>query len=480
VLRKWFSLSALALTMGCNSIWNGWLDPSQVGRFRQSEATTEILRSISVADEPLIKMNSVEPEPQDLEVNARDYLLGPDDMFDMSITDLFGPGQPPWIQLMQVSREGYIKIPQIKQPIKAAGKSTLELQEHIKKVLADEGIASDSDVTILIRQARHAMINILGAVGTPGSINIPRPDFRLMDALAAVGGITPVGGPRQPLVRMVYVYRADQESSAGPITTMSPATQPAELVSFDTVEQPETGGQQTGHWIYAEGEWKFVPETATTTSAPATSAARPTVAATGPATQAAKPAVVEKAQETWEELAEKLPQKRMIGVPLDKLEEFNNRYNIVIRDGDTIWVPPPMQGEYYVMGNVFRPGPYSLTGRDISIRQAIATAGVGPLADPGRCELTRRIGGDRAQILYVNLDRVFAGKDPDVYLKPDDVINVGTNPALPFLAVIRNAFRLTYGFGFVYDRNFADIDAFSSQQNPMDRRRVLRAQRGLP
>jgi len=30
---------------------------------------------------------------------------------------------------------------------------------------------------------------------------------------------------------------------------------------------------------------------------------------------------------------------------------------------------------------------------------------------------------------------------------------------------------LTYGFGFVYDRNFADIDSFDGQVNPTDRRR---------
>jgi hypothetical protein len=36
------------------------------------------------------------------------------------------------------------------------------------------------------------------------------------------------------------------------------------------------------------------------------------------------------------------------------------------------------------------------------------------------------------------------------------VIEVGTSVRAPFWAVVRNAFRMTYGFGFVYDRNFAD------------------------
>jgi hypothetical protein len=51
------------------------------------------------------------------------------------------------------------------------------------------------------------------------------------------------------------------------------------------------------------------------------------------------------------------------------------------------------------------------------------------------------------------------------------LIDVGTHAIAPFLLTIRNSFRLTYGFGFVYDRNFADLDAYFPQQNPTDRRR---------
>ena len=42
------------------------------------------------------------------------------------------------------------------------------------------------------------------------------------------------------------------------------------------------------------------------------------------------------------------------------------------------------------------------------------------------------------------------------FLKPNDVIAVGTDPRGIFYAVVRNAFRMTYGFGFIYDRNFAN------------------------
>ena len=66
-----------------------------------------------------------------------------------------------------------------------------------------------------------------------------------------------------------------------------------------------------------------------------------------------------------------------------------------------------------------------------------------------------------------------------MYIKKDDVIRVGTHAVAPLLATIRNSFRLTYGFGFVYDRNFGDIDSFSGKINPEIARSSQRAQRGL-
>jgi hypothetical protein len=77
----------------------------------------------------------------------------------------------------------------------------------------------------------------------------------------------------------------------------------------------------------------------------------------------------------------------------------------------------------------------------------------------------------------VDLDRIFAMKDPDIKLKAGDVVNVGTSMLSPFLVTIANGFRTTYGFGFVYDRNFADIDSYGGHSNPDERRRAERQAR---
>ncbi len=472
-------LAIIAIIGGCNSIWNGWLDPSQVGRFKEKSVTMDLRRSISIADEPEINIDASEPTEKDLKVIYKDYVLRAGDIIDISIFELLIPGTP-WVETRQISQEGFITLPQVRQDILAKGKTARELQKFIARILQEEQILTDPIVTVLVREARGRIYNILGAVGAPGSNIIPRPDFRVLDALAAAGGVSPVGGPKQPTVKEIYIFRNsststdnNENSASSDISEQSNLSILFGGVNAQPVREP-------GHWIWVNGEWKFVKDVQTTKP----SATQPEIAeksTTAPADKSKSPTKEQKTTteaEKWEKLASTLPTRRTIVIPLDKLEQGDPRYNVVIREGDTIWVPRPMEGEFYIMGNVLRPGVYSLTGREITLRQAISAAGgLGPIADPSRCELIRRIGGNQEQIVKVNLDAIFAGKEPDIILKPDDIINVGTNPAMPFLAVIRNAFRLTYGFGFVYDRNFADIDSYEGQQNPVDRRRNERLRR---
>jgi protein involved in polysaccharide export with SLBB domain len=111
------------------------------------------------------------------------------------------------------------------------------------------------------------------------------------------------------------------------------------------------------------------------------------------------------------------------------------------------------------MGNVNRVGYFNMTGRRMTLKQAIAAAGgLGPLAWPKRVEIVRRIGREKEEIAMVDFDKIASGEQPDIFIKPNDLINVGTHPTSRWRAILRNAFRGTYGFGFVYDRNFADRD----------------------
>lgn len=233
---------------------------------------------------------------------------------------------------------------------------------------------------------------------------------------------------------------------ASAVTTTT-TTRSGEDLLNGALNPPTT--QKGGNYVFLDGKWVFVPAT---TTAPATGVAAVTIPPV--------PALTMPAETAPAESVEQLSQQRVIRVPINALREGVPRYNIIIRAGDVINVPAVEPGEFYIMGNVSRPGVYTLTGRKITLKMAVASAGnLGPLAVPRRCEVIRRIGADQEAIVMVNLQAVFDGEQPDIFLKPNDVVNVGTDMIAPFLAVTRNAYRLSYGFGFVYDRNFAPQQA---------------------
>jgi polysaccharide export outer membrane protein len=156
----------------------------------------------------------------------------------------------------------------------------------------------------------------------------------------------------------------------------------------------------------------------------------------------------------WEGTA--AAKSRLIKIPADKLLAGDPRYNIVIKPGDTIHVPVDVIGEFCITGNVNNQGYVNITGRPMTLKMAIAAAGgLGPLAWPKTCEVVRRIGKKKEEIVLVDLDKIASGEQPDFFIRPNDLINVGTHPTSRWRLMLRNAFRATYGFGFIYDRNFA-------------------------
>ena len=205
------------------------------------------------------------------------------------------------------------------------------------------------------------------------------------------------------------------------------------VLALDSVAAPT--GTQPGALVVEPNA--TAPSTAAATEA-ATGPAATTTAATGPATTQAS-----------------LTQQRVIKIPLAALREGVSKYNVIIRPGDIINVPAVEPGEFYLMGHVARAGVYTLTGRKITLKQAVASAGgLDSVAIPRRCDLIRRIGPDQEATVQVNLQAIFDGEQPDIFLKANDVLNVGTDAVAPFLAVMRNAYRASYGWGFTYDKNF--------------------------
>lgn len=401
-LGRTAALAAIVfMAAGCG---NGFLDPTEMGTFEHAEPlAVPILDNLEIGETPLEQFaGASEVGPEDLEVSAEDYVIGRSDLVNISITDLTGPGVETLIT-RRVSETGNVSLPLVGQ-IETVGLTEAELEQRIIEAYQQAQIIQDAQVAVTVVEARGRTFSVSGAVNNPNQFALIEADTRVLDALVLSGDTT------TPLIKELYILRKRQQE---PRRQAGQAPQPP-------AEQPRD--------VLAPRE---------PTTAPA-----------------------EQIEQPFEFQEIDYPQDvRVIRIPLQDLRRGDLRYNAVIRPEDMIIAPHPVIGQYYMGGHVARIGAYSLTGLDITLKQAVISAGMlDGLAIPRRTELIRRLGPNREVFVSVELDKIFAGQQPDFYLKPEDQIMVGTNAAAPFLAALRGAFRATYGFGFIYDRNFYDGD----------------------
>jgi polysaccharide biosynthesis/export protein len=150
--------------------------------------------------------------------------------------------------------------------------------------------------------------------------------------------------------------------------------------------------------------------------------------------------------------------ERIIEIPWGLLKQGDSRYNIVIRPKDRVYVKGVPLGNLYIRGEISRPGVYDYprSGKKITLSEFITSAGdLGPIAVPEKVSLTRRFGDVQATVT-LNYAAILQRTEPDIFLKPNDHISIGTSWGATPMAIIRNGFRATYGFGFLLDRNFGN------------------------
>jgi polysaccharide export outer membrane protein len=153
----------------------------------------------------------------------------------------------------------------------------------------------------------------------------------------------------------------------------------------------------------------------------------------------------------------------VIEIDYNRLVRGQSSLNIVIRPGDAIYCDSGEVGVVYIDGEISRPGVYNLptNGRLTLSRLVAAAGGVSELAIPERCDLIRRIGSDKEACVRISLAAIRNRGEPDIFLKPDDHLIVGTNFwALP-LARFRRDLSFPNSVGFQLDRNFGN-DVFGA------------------
>jgi polysaccharide export outer membrane protein len=491
---------------------NSFLDQTKVGQFPLEAREGGIRRILSPRETPPGIANATEPTPDDLVPVFEDYRISPGDGLALLIQDLLESGRP-YQAVNEVSAMGEIRIPDLGS-LKVAGLTEGEIEQEITARLKESGILPRPVVVATVQLKRGRLFHILGGVRQSGAYPIGDPDLRLLEAIGMAGDadamarkayvirrgvgapgaaaappaatapveeglvIPPPGEEEHPNPGMLMTAagRAPQEGPGAP-ATQPPTRQELSELMAPTQSRPATRAAETRPQRPFEPLVIFNPQTGALLPAEPEAAKPP---GPPPSKAAAEAPKLEEPFE-WEKPEGAGYEQRVIAIDMTELRNGNPRYNVIVRDRDVINVPSDT-GVFYIMGEVNRPGVFAFGGRDITVKQAMAVCGgFSAMAWPQRCELIRREPGTEKQLTrIVNLDAIFAGLEEDFFLRDDDILNVGSHTLAPFLFVIRNSFRFTYGFGFVYDRNFADKDAYGARINPEIVEQQRRAQRGLP
>lgn len=458
---------------GCHTGMNpqkGFLDPTELAGRTSGRTNEPLVVPILDAIEPALEtpdqrfVNAAEPRADDLEFVPQDYRISPNDFVRIAVTDLL-PGVET-TKDVRVSQTGNISMPYLKQLIPAAGKTEQELERAVSDAYREENVVKDAPVTVTVIEARGRTFSILGAVARQDQYAILDTNFRMTDALVRAGGVTSQYADTAYVIRRLDNGQgagADGAGAAEPRrTTTSPA---ADDLAPPGGAPPAPGGTGTeadvvipdepsGRVTTIDGQQVTVQPTDNTAPAAGGSGTQDGMARELGGAGAAGGA---RPSEPFAFNAPTEPTNvRVIRIPLDRLRAGELKYNIPVLPGDTIVVPEPEIGVYYVGGHVAAPGVFTLAGEKVTLMDAIIAARMlDSVAVPQRTDIVRRLGPDRQVFIRVDLAKIFEGLQPDLYIKPNDKVMVGTNFLAPFLAAARGAFRLTYGLGFIYDRNFA-------------------------
>jgi protein involved in polysaccharide export with SLBB domain len=500
-------IGSLGFLSGCILDVPSFIDPGEMAglRNRPNEQKERLVVDILDDLDPGLEAGTREfataenPTAADTVSEPTDYVVGADDLRQVTIYDVEVVCLQT-IKQARVSGTGNVTLPYLPNVVRAEGLTELELQQAIQDAYKQAGVLEQANVSVSVGEARNRAYTLLGSVTHPSEYLITKDNFRVLDALTQGGDIT------SPFIENIYVLRRTDlptrtGGSNGARPTSGPTTRPSGKGSTQPVDDlapPSSRGNKVPTAMKravmlqdspatapgdptAAGD-PLAPESAATTGAAPTAPAEvgtevkvtdddPTArvgridgqeVVVQPSDDKAPSTAISKTGDMggnkpfeFNELPE-ASNIRVIRIPISKIRSGDLRWNIVIHPRDTVFVPPGMIGFYYMNGHVSGTGAYAFQGQKVTLTNAIAAArGLDGLAIPQRTDIIRKIGPNQKMYYRVDLARIYAGKSPDIYLKPDDQVLVGTNFLAPFLAAIRGGFRMTYGFGFLYDRNYA-------------------------
>jgi polysaccharide export outer membrane protein len=139
---------------------------------------------------------AVPPSPASPADPIRDYVIGPQDLLQISIHESAELSRE-----LRVSAEGFITPPLLDR-IVVGGLTLADAERLIAKKYREGGILNDPHVTISVKELQSKPVTVMGAVRNPGVFQISG-QTRLLRVVSQAGGLTEDAGAEIQVLRAV-------------------------------------------------------------------------------------------------------------------------------------------------------------------------------------------------------------------------------------------------------------------------------------
>jgi len=159
-----------------------------------------------------------------------EYKLGSGDLINVEVFDV-----PQLTRDVRISENGYVSLPLLPVRILARGLSVIQLQEKIGELLQANGLVTNPEVTVNLKEQRSQPITIIGSVKAPQVIQSVRP-MSILEVLSACGGITDDAGSTLIVTRKIPGDIPAKTDSGEPDPLAAPQTFTVDL--WDLLNSP--------------------------------------------------------------------------------------------------------------------------------------------------------------------------------------------------------------------------------------------------
>ena len=180
----------------------------------------------------------VTPSPLEISSNLPAQRIGPRDLIVLQVYD-----SPELTRTVRIDADGTIRLPMLKQRIKAEGLMPTDLETAVAKALEEEGLIVEPFVTITVAEYASRPISVAGAVRMPLTFQASAP-VTLLEAITRAGGLAPGAGSE------ILISKSQPGANGEPTSLM----QRVPVKALIDVADPEVNLKLTG------GEEIRVPE----------------------------------------------------------------------------------------------------------------------------------------------------------------------------------------------------------------------------